>query len=42
MFKAWGNITSVSKPIIAAVNGFCLGGELLLSLLKRDGKKKTN
>ena len=31
MFKEWGNITSVSKPVIAAVNGFCLGGTYLQS-----------
>ena len=26
MFAWWGKFTKLSKPVIAAVNGFCLGG----------------
>jgi enoyl-CoA hydratase/carnithine racemase len=33
MFQEWGNVAKVSKPIIAAVNGFCLGGGCELAMM---------
>lgn len=33
MLSRWEQITNIKKPIIAAVNGFALGGGLELTLL---------
>ena len=32
MFSEWGDVAKLSKPIIAAVNGFCLGGGCELAM----------
>jgi enoyl-CoA hydratase/carnithine racemase len=33
MFRGWNDLTRVSTPIIAAVNGFCLGGGCELAMM---------
>jgi enoyl-CoA hydratase/carnithine racemase len=33
MFQSWQNMSKLSKPVIAAVNGFCLGGGCELAMM---------